>query len=433
MCIDRDLFIGESGSLFPYRDILGHSPHFKSKQVAGLDLCCAKEQPSLKMSTTTKLKLNGASPLDAIRVLDECVNEARGGSIKEGIYDRTISLRPIVTAINWRQIRTDELKSTRHGYHDAEEVDPVTLWMTADDWCALGIAPGMLPREGYYMTMNGTRLYEDDYEILRQTELFVNFKPDKMVSAINAVWDIYGSRFDLSGFSRPDNHPYWKIQALQTLTIHITNLMFKTKHTNEDNMRKLMIFGPRNAQDAQWQAMNFYDLTRTLEEANWLAPGDLVQEHLETLVREQLQCESRRSFRSEACKRECTTLFESTARRLREGKWVDPRVFFGTLTCHLTESITDSSYKFEVPGGEDDGTLQHALWAAQPKPGQAAPQARTPTKRKEQEGGNAANSEKILMEVKTTLEAVKKSADYQATQIKKLTSRVNVVEQQAKK
>ena len=118
---------------------------------------------------------------------------------RKGKNDRTISLRPIVTAINWRQIRIDELKSTRHGYHDAEEVDPVTLWMTADDWYALGITPGMLPREGYYMTMNGTRLYEDDDDMIRQAELFVNFKPDKMVTAINTVWDIYGSRFDLSG------------------------------------------------------------------------------------------------------------------------------------------------------------------------------------------------------------------------------------------
>ena len=123
-------------------------------------------------------------------------------------------------------------------------------------------------------------------------------------------------------------------------------------------MRKLMIFGPRNAQDALWQATNFHDLTRTLEEANWLAPGDLVQENLETLVREQLRCESRRAFRSEACKRECTNLFETTARRLREGKWVDPRVYFGTLTSLLTETATNALYKFDVPGEENDGSLQ---------------------------------------------------------------------------
>ena len=151
--------------------------------------------------------------------------------------------------------------------------------------------------------MNGTRLYEDDDDMIRQAELFVNFKPDKMVPAINTVWDIYGSRFDLSGISRPDNYPHWKIQALQMLTIFNTNLMFQTKHINEDNMLKLMFFGPRNAQGAQWQALNFLTM----------------------------------------------------ARRLCKGKLIDPRVYFGTRASHLTETATNSLYKFEVPGEENHG------------------------------------------------------------------------------
>ena len=156
-----------------------------------------------------------------------------------------------------------------------------------------------------------------------------------------------------------------------------------------------------------------------------------MQENLETLVREQLRCESRRAFRSEACKRECTNLFETTVRRLREGKWVDPRVYFGTLTSLLTETATNALYKFDVPGEENDGSLQQALWAAQPKPVTAAPQARSPTKRKAPE--RHAKCEQLLMEIKTTLETVKKSSDYHRTQMEKLTSRVNVLEQQAEK
>jgi hypothetical protein len=64
--------------------------------------------------------------------------------------------------------------------------------MTADDWYALGIALGMLPREGCCMTLNGTRFYEEDNDMIRQAVLFVNFKPDNMVPAINAaVGDIH--------------------------------------------------------------------------------------------------------------------------------------------------------------------------------------------------------------------------------------------------
>ncbi len=124
-----------------------------------------------------------------------------------------------------------------------------------------------------------------------------------------------------------------------------------------------------------------------------------MQENLETLVREQLRCESRRAFLLEACKQECTNFFETTARRLREGKWVDPRVYFGTLTSLLTETATNALYKIDVPGEETDGLLQQALWAAQPKPVTAAPQAKSPTKRKapERPEEKDAKCEQLLM------------------------------------
>jgi hypothetical protein len=91
-------------------------------------------------------------------------------------------IRPIMLAINYRQVGANELYSTRHGYFNIEEV----------------------------------------------------------------VWDIFDCNIDLSAFSRPSKHPYWKLQALQALMIFITNFMFQTKHTNKNNLLMLMTFGPRN-------------------------------------------------------------------------------------------------------------------------------------------------------------------------------------------
>ncbi len=111
--------------------------------------------------------------------------------------------------------------------------------------------------------------------------------------------------------------------------------------------------------DVNWQATNSQDLTRSFEEANWFAPGDLSQQH-------------------KACKQNSTT----------------------------KTMATNTWYKFKVPGDEDGASLLQALWAAQPKQGPAAPQAKAPTKRKESRWLNSTNSEQILMEIKTTLEAV---------------------------
>ncbi len=52
---------------------------------------------------------------------------------------------------------------------------------------------------------NRTRLYVDDDEMLRKAEFIVNFKPNKIVPAINAVWDIFDGKIDLSAFSRPSH------------------------------------------------------------------------------------------------------------------------------------------------------------------------------------------------------------------------------------
>ncbi len=55
------------------------------------------------------------------------------------------------------------------------------------------------------------------------------------------------------------------------------------------------------------------------------------------------------------------------------------KLYFRALISLLTETANNASYKFEAPEEKDDGSLQHALWAAQPKPGPPVPKAKTQT------------------------------------------------------